>query len=141
MEEPNSKQIQYPSLLEMANIEPKTISGLQQSEKQRIILKPFTASQLNELYFNPEIKSAESFEMEFISAELSGSYIAHPLYDLIKKYSQSRYNLKINRMDLQGYIVAFQQNSQEVWTIENRIKTYDGTCQDMERIRKYENYE
>lgn len=132
---------QYPDLSKMKLIENKTISGLKEKSDEKITTKPFNEMQLKELYYNPELLLADSFETEFIQNELSCTYKEHPLYDLIKKYSQNRYNLKINILDLQGYIKAFQQNSKNVWTIENRMLNYEGTCQDGERIRKTEYYE
>lgn len=112
-----------------------------QATKQRIILQPFTNEQLKELYNNPELLVAETFESDFINTELNNTHKDHPLYELIKKYSHSRYNLKVNMLDLHGYIKCFQENSQKVWIIENRITTYEGVCADGERVRKNELYE
>lgn len=117
------------------------VGNLIQKSKERIILKPFTSEQLKELYNNPELIAAESFEGEFINTELNNIYKDHQLYELIKKYSHSRYNLKVNMLDLHGYIKCFQENSQKVWTIENRLQSYEGVCSDGERIRKFERYE
>lgn len=112
-----------------------------QVSKERIVLKPFTNEQLKELYNNPELFMAEPFESEFINTELNNTYKDHYLYELIKKYSHSRYNLKVNMLDLHGYIKCFQENSQKVWIIENRITSYEGVCSDGERVRKNELYE
>lgn len=112
-----------------------------QQTKERIILKPFTNDQLKELYNNPELILAETFESDFINTELNNTHKDHPLFELIKKYSHSRYNLKVNMLDLHAYIKCFQENSQKVWIIENRITTYEGVCADGERIRKNELYE
>lgn len=109
--------------------------------KERIILQPFTNEQLKELYQNPELHMAEAFETDFINTELNNLHKDHPLFELIKKYSHSRYNLKVNMLDLHGYIKCFQDNSQKVWIIENRITSYEGVCADGERIRKNELYE
>lgn len=108
---------------------------------ERIILQPFTNEQLKELYHNPELYMADAFETDFISAELNNAHKDHPLYELLKKYSHSRYNLKVNMLDLHAYIKCFQENAQKVWIIENRITSYDGVCADGERIRKNESYE
>lgn len=108
---------------------------------ERIILQPFTSAQLKELYHNPELHAADAFEVDFIGNELNNPHRNHPLHDLIKKYSQSRYNLKVNMLDLQGFIRAFQENSQKLWIIENRITSYEGNCADGERVRKNELYE
>lgn len=107
----------------------------------RIILQPFTNAQLKELYHNPEMHLAEAFEIDFIDTELNNPNKSHPLYELIKKYSQSRYNLKVNMLDLQGFIRASQETSQKLWIIENRITSYEGNCADGERVRKNELYE
>lgn len=115
--------------------------NLVQLTKERIILQPFTNEQLKELYHNPESVLAEAFEAEFINTELNNTHKDYPLYELIKKYSHSRYNLKVNMLDLHAYIKCFQENSQKVWIIENRITTYEGVCADGERIRKNEIYE
>lgn len=133
--------IQYPDLKEMRKTEPNTVSALHQRQPEIIQLKPFNEEQLRELYHNPELRLAETFETEFINNELSCTYKEHPLYDLIKKYSQIRYNLKINMLDLQGYIKAFQQNSKNVWVMENRVMSYEGTCKDGIKCRKSEPYE
>lgn len=109
--------------------------------KERIILQPFTNAQLKELYNNPELMLAETFEADFINTELNNTHKDHPLFELIKKYSHSRYNLKVNTLDLHSYIKCFQENSQKVWIIENRITSYEGVCGDGERIRKNELYE
>lgn len=109
--------------------------------KERIILQPFTFDQLKELYYNPELHMAEAFESDFINTELNNTYKDHTLQELIKKYSHSRYNLKINMLDLHAYIKYFQENSQKVWIIENRISSYEGVCADGERVRKNELYE
>lgn len=132
-----------PNKLLYPNLKSLVTGSLTQSKnaKERIILQPFTSVQLKELYHNPELVLAESFEHDFIDNELNSSYKEHPLFDLIKKYSQSRYNLKVNMLDLQDYIKSFQQHSQNVWIIENRINTYEGICNDGERIRKNELYE
>lgn len=125
----------YPNLINIQSLD------LAHRTKERIILQPFTNEQLKELYFNPELQTAEAFESEFINTELNNTHKEHPLYELIKKYSHSRYNLKVNMLDLHGYIKGFQENAQKVWIIENRITTYEGVCTDGERIRKNELYE
>lgn len=140
-ESPWSKPVQYPDLHEMTRLEPSTVSGLQQMVQQRIILKPFNETQLNELYHNPQLKLAERFEGDFISNELSCVYKEHPLYELIKKYSQSRYNLKINMLDLQNYIKTVKVNLEDVWKISMQTFYYEGVCQDNERVQKSERYE
>lgn len=108
---------------------------------ERITLKPFTSEQLKELYHNPELYMAEAFEIDFINTELNNTHKDHPLHELLKKYSHSRYNLKVNMLDLHAYIKCFQENSQKVWIIENRVTSYEGVCTDGERIRKNELYE
>lgn len=130
----------YPNLHRMESIG-QAISSAQEQTKQQIVLQPFTDEQLKELYNNPELVMAEAFESDFISTELNSTHKDHPLYELIKKYSHSRYNLKVNMLDLHAYIKCFQENSQKVWIIENRITTYEGVCADGERIRKNELYE
>lgn len=139
IEEPTEQTIPskmlYPDLRKLETIQANS------STVKRIILQPFTSVQLKEFYHNPEVILAECFETDFISNELNTPYKDHRLFELIKKYSQSRYNLKVNMMDLQDYIKSFQQNSQSVWIIENRITSYEGVCNDGERIRKNELYE
>lgn len=132
-------KVLYPNLLGVHSMEMAVT--LANSLKERIILQPFTNTQLKDLYHNPEILLAESFEADFINTELNTTYKEHPLHELIKKYSQSRYNLKVNMLDLQSFIKAFQENSLKVWIIENRITSYEGACADGERIRKNELYE
>lgn len=135
------KNVQYPTLHEMSRLEPATISGLHQSGRQRIILQPFNEIQLKELYHNPELMLAERFETDFIGNELNCAYKEHPLYELIKKYSQSRYNLKMNMLDLQNYIKIVQVNLEDVWKISNLTINFEGVCLDNERVQKTERYE
>lgn len=140
-ESPMHKRVQYPNLHEMSRIEPATMSGLHQSGQQRIVLKPFNETQLKELYHNPELVMAERFEADFIGNELNCAYKEHPLYELIKKYSQSRYNLKINMLDLQNYIKTVQVSLEDVWKISMQTINFEGVCQDNERVIKSERYE
>lgn len=135
------KHVQYPNLHEMSRVEPNTLSGLQQSIHQRVVMKPFNESQLKELYHNPELMMAERYEADFISNELNGAYKEHPLYELIKKYSQSRYNLKMNMLDLQNYIKMVQVNLEDVWKISTQTIFFEGVCLDNERVQKSERYE
>lgn len=124
----------YPKLADMT-INPTV------SSKERITLQPFTNEQLKELYHNPELHMADAFENDFINTELNNTHKDHPLHELLKKYSRSRYNLKVNMLDLHAYIKCFQENAQKVWIIENRITSYEGICADGERARKNEVYE
>lgn len=126
----------YPSLQQLHAETNKT-----GKTNERIILQPFTSGQLKELYHNPEMHLADAFEVDFIHNELNNPHKNHPLHELIKKYSQCRYNVKVNMLDLQGFIRAFQENSHKLWIIENRITSYEGNCADGERVRKNELYE
>lgn len=138
--DPPLQHLLYPNLQSIQAIG-QAIGSTQQQIKEEIVLQPFTDEQLKELYNNPELVVAETFEADFINTELNSTHKDHPLYELIKKYSHSRYNLKVNMLDLHAYIKCFQENSQKVWIIENRITTYEGVCADGERIRKNELYE
>lgn len=135
------QQIQYPDLQNMQQIENKTQSGLKQRAREKITMKPFNERQLKELYHNPELVLADEFETEFISNELSCSYKDHHLYDLLKRFSQCRYNLKINILDLHSFKRTFEDNSAKVWKVEKRDLKYSGTCADGERIFKTEIYD
>lgn len=135
IEQTTPSKMLYPDLRKLETIR------VNSSTVERINLRPFTRDQHKEFYHNPEVVLAECFETDFISNELNNPYKDHPFFDLIKKYSQSRYDLKVNTMDLHNYIKSFQQNSQNVWIIENRITSYEGVCNDGERIRKNELYE
>lgn len=126
----------YPDLQQLQQMATKSDATI-----DRIVLQPFSNAQLKELYHNPEMHLADTFEVDFINNELSNPHKSHPLHELIKKYSQSRYNLKVNMLDLQGFIRAFQENSQKLWIMENRITSYEGNCADGERVRKNELYE
>lgn len=130
----------YPKLTDMKSGH-DIIANAISSSNERITLQPFTNEQLKELYHNPELYMADAFEIDFINTELNNTHKDHPLHDLLKKYSRSRYNLKVNMLDLHAYIKCFQENSQKVWIIENRITSYEGVCADGERIRKNELYE
>lgn len=134
--------IAYPNLESMQNIEaiatrPKAI----RTPNDRIILKPFTHHQLKEFYANEHLKAAQTFECEFIGAELGSNYKDHILYELLAKYSKSRYNLKVNLMDLENFKQSFQQHRDTVWLIENRTVQYSGICKDGVCVNKSENYE
>lgn len=133
--------VQYPDLASMQKQEEKTQSGLRMRPKERILLKPFNERQLKELYHNPQLVLADEFESEFISTELNCTYKDHPLFEQLKRYSQSRYNLKINMLDLHSFKRSFEENSSKVWKIERRELRYNGTCADGERIFKTEFYE
>lgn len=133
--------VHYPDLQTMLKQEERTTSGLKQKTRERITMKPFNERQLKELYHNPELTLADSFESEFISTELSCTYKDHPLYELLKRYSQNRYNLKINMLDLHSFKRSFEENSAKVWRIEKRELNYSGTCADGERIFKREIYD
>lgn len=133
------EKLLYPNL-KNAQLNNVTVHSALKSN-ERLILQPFSKSQLIELYSNPELYLAEAFEADFINTELNNTYKDHPLHELIKKYSHSRYNLKVNMLDLHGYIKCFQENAHQVWIIENRITTYEGVCADAERVRKNELYE
>lgn len=134
-------QVQYPDLQGMQKLEETAQSGLKQKTREKISMKPFNERQLKELYHNPELVLADDFETEFISNELSCTYKDHPLYDLLKRFSQSRYNLKINMLDLHSFKRSFEDDSMKVWKIEKRELKYSGTCMDGERIFKTEIYE
>lgn len=128
----------YPNLKSIQSFD---LAAHLQYTKERIHMRPFTFDQLKELYHNPELHMADAFETDFINTELGNTHKDHPLYELIRKYSHSRYNLKVNMLDLHGYIKCFQENAQKVWIIENRITSYEGVCADGERVRKNELYE
>lgn len=134
-------QVQYPDLKSMQKQEERTQSGLRLRSKDRILMKPFNERQLKELYHNPELVLADEFEAEFISTELNCTYKDHALFELLKRYSQCRYNLKINMLDLHSFKRMFEENSEQVWKVEKRELKYSGTCGDGERIFKTEVYE
>lgn len=131
----------YPKLTDIKSGRDMVRNAAITNSSERITLQPFTNEQLKELYHNPELHMAVAFEIDFINTELNNTHKDHPLHELLKKYSRSRYNLKVNMLDLHAYIKCFQENSQKVWIIENRITTYEGVCTDGERIRKNELYE
>lgn len=140
-EEETLSQVQYPDLQGMQKLEETVQSGLKQKVREKISMKPFNERQLKELYHNPELILADEFETEFISNELSCTYKDHPLFDLLKRFSQCRYNLKINMLDLHSFKRSFEDDSTKVWKIEKRELKYSGTCADGERIFKTEIYE
>lgn len=136
VEQPLAKLL-YPNLKSIEAMAQITSSPT----KHRLILQPFTNEQLKELYNNPEMLAAEAFESDFINTELNNTHTNHSLFELIKKYSRSRYNLKVNMLDLHGYIKCSQESAEKVWIIENRTHSYDGVCADGERVWKNERYE
>lgn len=92
--------------------------------------KPFNKEELKELYCNLEIPMAELFENEFINAELQSNHRDHSLYDLLMKYSKSRYNLMINHIDIQNIKKSIPDDTTKFWTIESRNVRYSGKCMD-----------
>lgn len=135
------QSVQYPNLSEFQRQQTKTFARQNEQQKQRTILRPYTKKELDSLYRNPELEQAEVLETAFISYELSFAYREHPLYELLRKYAQSNYNIRLNNIDWQGYKNAFKTSLNDVWTIEKRSMSYRGVCADNVSVEKSLNYE
>lgn len=123
--------IRYPKLITVDAFEAELTAPIETENVTPLIkLKPFNKEQLQELYCNPEIPMAELFENEFINAELQSNHRDHPLYDLLIKYSKSRYNLMINHVDMQNIKKSIPDDTEQFWTIESRNVRYSGKCMD-----------
>lgn len=133
-------KVEYPNLQSVLDALPQltaTTAAVHVVEQ----LRPFSALQLAELYANPEIEIVHRFENEFIQTELSANYKAHPLYELLTRYSRTRHNLKMNAADLQKYRSDMEAASAKVWTREIRTVKYSGHCNDGVLVHDSQNYE
>lgn len=128
---PTITNISYPKLIDVNAFEAELSAPIEIENVTPLIkCKPFNKEQLKELYCNPEIPMAELFENEFINAELQSNHRDHPLYDLLMKYSKSRYNLLINHVDMHNIKKSIPDDTTEFWTIESRNIRYSGKCMD-----------
>lgn len=128
---PAMTDIRYPKLIAVDAFEVELSAPVgREAMATGIKCKPFSTEQLKELYCNPEIPMAESFENEFIRAELQSNHRDHPLYDLLIKYSKSRYNLMINHVDMQNIQKTIPDDTSQFWNIESRNVRYSGKCKD-----------
>lgn len=124
--------IRYPKLIGVDEFQAELSAPVEHVEHEAPQMKcrPLNTEQLKELYCSPEIQMAETFENEFINAELQSNHRDHPLYDLLMKYSKSRYNLMINHIDMQSINKSIPDDVSKFWTIESRNIRYSGKCQD-----------
>lgn len=134
----SNKTVQYPTLDSLMETEhnksQKTTTSLNK-------LKPFTAEQMKELYFNPLIPLAQQFENDFITTELNTDYTKYHLYELLTKYLNSRCNLRRNDGDLKNLNKTVESQRDELWTYEKKYLKYSATCSDANVISATETYE
>lgn len=120
----------YPKLASVVDFEAELSTVENENISALLKCKPFSKEQLKELYSNPEILMAESFENEFITAELQANHRDNTLYDLLMKYSKSRYNLMINNIDMHNLKQSIPDDTSKFWKIESRSVKYSGKCMD-----------
>lgn len=135
--------VHYPKLVDMSALEAELSAPIEQESAMiasPIHCKPFSREQLSELYCNPEIPMAELFENQFIDAELQSNHRDHTLYDLLVKYSKSRYNLTINRVDMESIGKSIPDDAADFWKIESRSVRYSAKCRDGAVVNKNEFY-
>lgn len=134
--------IRYPKLINVVDFEAELSAPVEVESVAAPLLKckPFNKEQLTELYCNPEIPMAELFENEFINAELQSNHREHTLYDLLMKYSKSRYNLMINHIDMQNIKKSIPDDTTNFWKIESRNIRYSGKCMDGTVVNGNESY-
>lgn len=136
-----SETVHYPQLIGVDAFEAELSAPIEHGTTTAgIKCKPFSKEQLKELYCNPEIPMAELFENEFITAELQSNHRDHPLYDLLMKYSKSRYNLMINNVDMETIRKAIPDDTLQFWNIESRNVRYSGKCKDGTMVNGSEFY-
>lgn len=106
-------------------------------------LKPLTSQEMNDLYFNPYLSPAITFEDEFVNRELNEefNYHKHPLYELLIKYQKSRQGLKINQLDINDLKNMCQKNYGNTWSTYQSIARGEGYCSDRKLCRAHQSYE
>lgn len=133
--------ISYPKLIDMKTFQAELSAPIEiETSHASVQCKPFNREQLKELYCNPEIPMAELFENQFINAELQSNHRDHMLYDLLVKYSKSRYNLMINNVDMENINKTIPDDTTKFWKIESRNLRYSGKCMDGTVVNKNEFY-
>jgi hypothetical protein len=98
--------------------------------KEKETLKPFTETQMQQLYSNNQLKLIESFENEFISRELreNQKQVDHALYRLLKRYAVSRADLKVNLSTLNKLKKDCGDFCKNVWSLEKKVVYTSGRC-------------
>lgn len=106
-------------------------------------LKPFTIQAMNELYFNPYLSPAITFEDEFVNRELNEefNYHKHPLYELLIKYQKSRQGLKINQLDINELKNMCHKHYGNTWSTYQSIARGEGYCSDRKLCKAQQFYE
>ena len=88
---------------------------------------------MEQLYSNTKIDEAQHFENEFISKEMNENQkqiVDHPLHNLLRKYSLSRVQMKINRLNIKSLHKKCSDNLSKVWKMEKKIIMGSGNCSD-----------
>lgn len=106
-------------------------------------LKPFTVTELNELYENPYLAAVLSFEDEFVNKELNEefNYSTHPLYELLVKYQKSRQSLKVNAIDVNEMKHLCQKHYSNSWSFHKGTVRNESYCSDRKLCKASQNYE
>lgn len=129
----------YPDL---QNIQ-STSTQLHMSEKllSPVVVKPFTALQIEQLYSNQEVKLVEHFENEFVERELKDSSLQeHPLYLLLKKFAKARSRLLQNSNNMSAIMKRLEGNYKNVWKVERKGVSTHGFCSCGKAVRASHDY-
>lgn len=131
--------VSYPDLESMKSLtEQLTPKTLQYED-----LKPFTESQMQQLYSNPQLKQIELFEMEFIAKELNENQkqVDHNLYQLLRKYARCRADLKLNVCNLNILKKSCNNSYVKVWSVEKKFVFRSGNCDKGHSVKVMHQYE
>lgn len=124
----------YPKLEDLSVL---TEEDIDQCGKEIVItLEPFKESDMEQLYSNAQIQQAEIFETEFVRQEMNENQklvADHVLYILLRKYAQSRVQLKINQLNLNTLKKNCNNKLSKVWNMDKKTISGHGTCSDQKR--------
>lgn len=139
----SDKPVQYPNLDRLIATEQLLSTPIQSQTSTKSLnkLKPFTAEQMKELYFNPQIRLAQQFENDFITTELGTDYTKYYLYELLTKYLNSRCNLRRNDGELKNFNKVIESQRDDLWTYEKKYLKYSATCMDGNVVSATETYD
>lgn len=124
------EKVSYPDLESVRNLTEQLTSVPKTIQLEETKLKPFTETQMQQLYSNAQLKEIEKFEIEFITKELKENQkqTDHILYQLLRKYARSRTNLKTNLCSINTLKRDCNNNYKKIWSIERKFVYRSGSC-------------
>lgn len=124
------EKVSYPDLESVRNLTEQLTSVPKTIQLEDTKLKPFTETQMQQLYSNAQLKEIEKFEIEFITKELKENQkqTDHILYQLLRKYARSRTNLKTNLCSINTLKRDCNNNYKKIWSIERKFVYRSGSC-------------